>query len=53
MLFILVESVDDRIERTDVLIKDEETDNIQLADTLGDGKTGDRFRDPDEIDIAK
>lgn len=28
---------------SDMLIKDEETDNIQLADTLGDGKTGDRF----------
>jgi type I restriction enzyme M protein len=30
---------------SDMLIKDEETDNIQLADTLGDGKTGDRFPD--------
>lgn len=29
----------------DMLIKDEETDNIQLADTLGDGKSGDRFPD--------
>ncbi len=28
---------------SDMLIKDEETNNIQLADTLGDGKTGDRF----------
>jgi type I restriction enzyme M protein len=26
-----------------MLIKDEDTSNIQLADTLGDGKTGDRF----------
>lgn len=30
---------------SDMLIKDEETGNIQLADTLGDGKTGDRFPD--------
>ncbi|MDE2301010.1 MAG: SAM-dependent DNA methyltransferase [Sphingomonadales bacterium] len=27
----------------DMLIKDEETDNIALGDTLGDGKTGDGF----------
>ncbi len=28
---------------SDMLIKDEDTDNIVLADTLGDGKTGDGF----------
>nr|WP_256440707.1 MULTISPECIES: N-6 DNA methylase [unclassified Phaeobacter] len=28
---------------SDMLIKDEETDNIILGDTLGDGKTGDGF----------
>lgn len=29
----------------DMLIKDEDTDNIVLGDTLGDGKTGDGFPD--------
>lgn len=29
----------------DMLIKDEETDNIKLGDTLGDGKTFDQFPD--------
>lgn len=29
----------------DMLIKDEETNNIKLGDTLGDGKTGDGFQD--------
>ena len=30
---------------SDMLIKDENTDNIFLGDTLGDGKTGDGFED--------
>ena len=30
---------------SDMLIKDEDTDNIFLGDTLGDGKTGDGFED--------
>ena len=30
---------------SDMLIKDEDTDNIVLGDTLGDGKTGDGFED--------
>ena len=30
---------------SDMLIKDEETDNISLGDTLGDGKTSDGFPD--------
>ena len=30
---------------SDMLIKDEDTDNIVLGDTLGDGKTGDAFED--------
>jgi type I restriction enzyme M protein len=30
---------------SDMLIKDEETDNVKLGDTLGDGKTFDGFRD--------